>query len=161
MAFKETVTAVVVKNAIKYARKDFDKNAPRILSLMEMADVKKVNRSTYAGLHKVLDDPDNNWMRFARDLVCNTDEHVLNQLVQPLMNVAINSYSKRMAAIEKYGCQCAVGDPDGSHRCLQPEVHRLLGCRVRPYQLSVLRRPDSHYHPGQGAGYIYVSVHRR
>ena len=37
MAFKETVTAVVVKNAIKYARKDFDKNAPRILSLMEMA----------------------------------------------------------------------------------------------------------------------------
>ena len=49
MAFKETVTAVVVKNAIKYARKDFDKNAPRILSLMEMADVKKVNRSTYAG----------------------------------------------------------------------------------------------------------------
>ena len=46
MAFKETVTAVVVKNAIKYARKDFDKNAPRILSLMEMADVKKVNRST-------------------------------------------------------------------------------------------------------------------
>ena len=48
MAFKETVTAVVVKNAIKYARKDFDKNAPRILSLMEMADVKKVNRSTYA-----------------------------------------------------------------------------------------------------------------
>ena len=110
MAFKETVTAVVVKNAIKYARKDFDKNAPRILSLMEMADVKKVNRSTYAGLHKVLDDPDNNWMRFARDLVCNTDEHVLNQLVQPLMNVAINSYSKRMAAIEKYGCNVAVGD---------------------------------------------------
>ena len=104
MAFKETVTAVVVKNAIKYARKDFYKNAPRILSLMEMADVKKVNRSTYAGLHKVLDDPDNNWMRFARDLVCNTDEHVLNQLVQPLMNVAINSYTKRMAAIEKYGC---------------------------------------------------------
>ena len=104
MAFKETVTAVVVKNAIKYARKDFDKNAPRILSLMEMADVKKVNRSTYAGLHKVLDDPNNNWMRFARDLVCNTDEHVLNQLVQPLMNVAINSYTKRMAAIEKYGC---------------------------------------------------------
>ena len=38
MAFKETVTAVVVKNAIKYARKDFDKNAPRILSLMEMAE---------------------------------------------------------------------------------------------------------------------------
>ena len=49
IAFKETVTAVVVKNAVKYARKDFDKNAPHILSLMEMADVKKVNRSTYAG----------------------------------------------------------------------------------------------------------------
>ena len=69
MSIKETITDIVIRNAVKYARKDFDRNAPRILSLVEKADVKKVNRSTYAGLHKVMDDPNNNWMRFAKDLI--------------------------------------------------------------------------------------------
>ena len=103
-SFKEKVASVAVEQAVKYARKDFKRNAPRILNLVEKFDVKKVNRSTYAGLHKVMDDPNNNWMKFAEDLICNTDEHVLTKLVPPLMNVAINSYTKRMAAIEKYGC---------------------------------------------------------
>ena len=67
-SLKETAMTVAVKQAVKYARKDFDKNAPKILSLLEAADVKKVNRSTYAGLHKVLDDPSNNWMQFANHL---------------------------------------------------------------------------------------------
>ena len=74
MSIKEAITDIVIRNAVKYARKDFDRNAPRILSLVEKADVKKVNRSTYAGLHKVMDDPNNNWMRFAKDLICNTDD---------------------------------------------------------------------------------------
>ena len=103
-SFKEKVASVAVEQAVKYARKDFKRNAPRILNLVEKFDVKKVNRSTYAGLHKVMDDPNNNWMKFAEDLICNTDEHVLTKLVPPLMNVAINSYTKRMAAIEKYNC---------------------------------------------------------
>ena len=95
-SFKEKVASVAVEQAVKYARKDFKRNAPRILNLVEKFDVKKVNRSTYAGLHKVMDDPNNNWMKFAEDLICNTDEHVLTKLVPPLMNVAINSYTKRM-----------------------------------------------------------------
>ena len=103
-SLKETAMTIAVKQAVKYARKDFNKNAPKILSLLEKADVKKVNRSTYAGLHKVLDDPENNWMRFAKSLACDTDINVLNKLIPPMMNVAINSYSVRMKNIEKYGC---------------------------------------------------------
>jgi len=103
-SLKETAMTIAVKQAVKYARKDFNKNAPKILSLLEKADVKKVNRSTYTGLHKVLDDPENNWMRFAKSLACDTDINVLNKLIPPMMNVAINSYSVRMKNIEKYGC---------------------------------------------------------
>ncbi|MDE6111375.1 MAG: radical SAM protein [Eubacterium sp.] len=103
-SLKETAMAIAVKQAVKYARKDFNKNAPKILSLLEKADVKRVNRSTYAGLHKVLDDPENNWMRFAKKLACDTDLNVLMKLIPPMMNVAINSYSVRMNSIEKYGC---------------------------------------------------------
>lgn len=62
MSLKESALNVAIKTAVKFARKDFNKNAPRILSLVEKADRKKVNRTAYAGLHKVLDDPDNNWM---------------------------------------------------------------------------------------------------
>lgn len=103
-SIKETAMTIAVKEAVKYARRDFEKNAPKLLSLLEMADVKKVNRSTYAGLHKVLDDPNNNWMRFAKSLACDTNPKVLEKLVPVAMNVAIHSYDIRMAAIEKYGC---------------------------------------------------------
>ena len=104
MSLKEAAASFAVKRAVKYARKDFNKNAPKILALLEKADVKKVNRSTYAGLHKVLDDPDNNWMRFAKSVICDTNEDVLNKMIPPIMNVAINSYQIRMDSIKKYGC---------------------------------------------------------
>ncbi|MGN1124351.1 MAG: radical SAM protein, partial [Eubacterium sp.] len=103
-SIKETTMSIAIKQAIKYARKDFFKNAPKILSLLEMADVKKVNRSTYAGLHKVLDDPNNNWMQFAKKLICDTNIEVVEKLVPPALNVAINSYSTRMKSIEEHGC---------------------------------------------------------
>ena len=103
-SFKEAAMGVAIKQAIKYARKDFYNNAPKLLSLLEMADVKKVNRSTYAGLHKVLDDPNNNWMQFAKSLICDLNEDSVMKLIPPALNVAINSYDVRMAAIEKYGC---------------------------------------------------------
>ena len=104
MALKEAAINIAVKQAVKYARKDFEKNAPKILSLVEKADVKKVNRTAYAGLHGALDDPNNNWHKFAKRLVCDTNEEVLNKFIPAAINVAINSYSVRMAAIEKYGC---------------------------------------------------------
>lgn len=101
---KEIAMPIAIKSAIKYARKDFNANAPKILSLLESADVKKVNRSTYAGLHKVIDNPDNNWMIFAKKLICDTNINVVEKLVTPALNIAINSYAKRMKAIEKYDC---------------------------------------------------------
>ena len=108
-SIKETVMSVAIKNAIKYARKDFNANAPKILSLLEAADVKKVNRSTYAGLHKVLDDPNNNWMILAKKLICDTNINVVEKLIPPALNVAINSYSTRMKAIEENDCNVPWG----------------------------------------------------
>ena len=44
MSLKEQIVDFAIRNAIKYARKDFDRNAPKILNLIEKADVKRVNR---------------------------------------------------------------------------------------------------------------------
>ena len=96
MSIKESATSYAVKKAVKYARKDFNKNAPKILSLLEMTDVKKVNRTTYAGMHKVMDDPENNWMRFVKSVICDTNEKVVEKMIPPMLNVAINSYVWRI-----------------------------------------------------------------
>ena len=45
MSLKEQVVDFAIRNAIKYARKDFDRNAPNILSIVEKADVKRFKRS--------------------------------------------------------------------------------------------------------------------
>lgn len=101
---KEAAMSVAIKEAVKYVRKDFNKNMPRLLSVIEALDVKKVNRSTYKGFHEILNDPDNNWMLLAKRLICETDRNVVEKLITPALNVAINSYDTRMESIEKYDC---------------------------------------------------------
>ncbi len=101
---KESATETLIKQVLRYARKDFNSNIPKLLSLVEKADVKKVNRTTYAALHKVIDDPDNNWMRLIKSMFCDSDLDVVMKVVRPALNVAINSYSVRMKAIEENGC---------------------------------------------------------
>ena len=104
MDLKDKAMASVVNMLIKYVRKDFDKNAMNLLNLVEKLDVKKVNQTTYDGLHKALGDKNNNWYRFVKSLALETDEGVLKKLVPAALNVAMYSYSKRMESIEKYNC---------------------------------------------------------
>lgn len=104
MDLKDKAMASVANMLIKYVRKDFDKNALNLLNLVEKLDVKKVNQTTYDGLHKALEDPNNNWYQFVKRLVLDTDEGVLKKMVPAALNVAMYSYSTRMASIEKYNC---------------------------------------------------------
>lgn len=101
---KETAAAMAVKQAIKYVRKDPDTRMIKLLNLVEKTDIRNVNKSTYDSLHKVLDDPNNNWTIFLKKLLLETSEDVLQKIVPPALNIAINSYDKRNEAIEKYHC---------------------------------------------------------
>lgn len=103
-SLKETAAAVAVKQAVKYVRKDPSTRMLKLLNLIEKTDVRKVNKTTYDSLHKVLDDPNNNWTVFINKLICGTSQDVLEKLIPPALNIAINSYDLRNAAIEKYQC---------------------------------------------------------
>lgn len=103
-SIKETVSSFAIRQALNYARKDPDKNLMNLLNLFEKADIKKVNRVTYENLHKVLDDPNNNWTRFIKRILFDVDSGVLDKFVPVFMNIALNSYSLRTQAIEKYHC---------------------------------------------------------
>ncbi len=103
-SLKESASAFAIKQALKYARKDPDKNLMKILELVEAADRRKVNRVTYASLHKTLNDPNNNWTVFFKNILRDIDPEIIEKLVPVLLNIAMNSYDLRTAAIEKYKC---------------------------------------------------------
>ena len=84
-SIKETVSSFAIRQALNYARKDPDKNLMNLLNLFEKADIKKVNRVTYENLHKVLDDPNNNWTRFIKRILFDVDSGVLDKFV-PVFN---------------------------------------------------------------------------
>mgnify|MGYP000629975571 CR=1 FL=1 len=52
----------------------------------------------------MLDDPNNNWTRFIKRILFDVDSGVLDKFVPVFMNIALNSYSLRTQAIEKYHC---------------------------------------------------------
>ncbi len=103
-SLKAAAYAFAVKKAINFARKNPDKNLIKVLDLVEKADVKKANQVTYDSLRVSLKDPDNNWTRFIKNILFNTDPKVLERFIPVLMNIALNSFPLRTANIEKHKC---------------------------------------------------------
>lgn len=103
-SFKETAAAIAIKQAVSYVRKDPDTRLVKLLDLVEKTDRKKVNATTYAGLRKHLNDPNNNWNVLVKKLLTDVSPDVLEKIIPCALNIAINSYDLRNAAIEKYQC---------------------------------------------------------
>lgn len=106
MPMKDTmINRTIVRQLIRAAIKDPDKNIPRILSLIEAADTKGINAKTYANLRKGFEDPDNNWTIMIHNMIQNLDPDVLESMIMSLgFHSAIASASERVANIEKYHC---------------------------------------------------------
>ncbi len=99
------LSRTIVRQLIRAAIKDPDKNIPRILSAVEKIDTKGVNANTYANLRKNLSDPNNNWNIMLHNLVKNVDPDVLESMVMSLgFHSAIASMTERMENIKKYNC---------------------------------------------------------
>lgn len=99
------VSRTVVKQMMKSAIKDPDRNIPKILSLLETADVRGVNKKIYQNLREAFQDPENNWNIFAHNLIQNIDEDVLERMLMSLgFNSAIASMNERIENVKKYNC---------------------------------------------------------
>ncbi len=99
------LTRTIVRQAIRAAIKDPDKNLPRILSTVEKFDTKGVNANTYANLRKNFTDPNNNWNIMIHNLIKNVDPDVLESMMMSLgFHSAIASMTERMENIKKYNC---------------------------------------------------------
>jgi Predicted Fe-S oxidoreductases len=99
------VSRTVVRRAVRAAIKDPDKNIPKILSLVEKADRKGFNSSSYAAIRKSLEDPENNWNIMIHNLIRNTDPNVLESMMMALgFHSAVASAHIRQESIRKYSC---------------------------------------------------------
>ena len=99
------VTRFAVKKIIHEVVSDPDKNLPRLLSFVEKADKKGVNKRAYENLHAALSDKDNNWNIMIHNVFKNVDPEVLEKMMMSLgFNSAMASFTKRMKNVEKYGC---------------------------------------------------------
>ncbi len=103
-SLKATAYSFAVKQALNYARRDPDKNLIKVLNLIEKADTKHANQVTYNNLRKSLEDPNNNWTRFIKNILFNVNPDILDKVVPVILNIALNSFGIRMANIEKYKC---------------------------------------------------------
>lgn len=99
------VSRAVVRQAIRAAIKDPDKNLPRILSMVEMADTKGNNATAYTSLRKSFEDPENNWNIMVHNMIRNIDPDVLESMLMSLgFHSAVASGYSRRENIAKYDC---------------------------------------------------------
>ena len=100
-AIKQAAVNMMVRKAVK----DPDKTFPQLLDWAEKLDRNHVNQRTYDNLHTVLDDPENNWNIFLHNIFKQVAPDILEKLASSLvLNVAMESYNKRMESIQKYDC---------------------------------------------------------
>ncbi|MCD7827152.1 MAG: radical SAM protein [Clostridiales bacterium] len=104
MGVKENARNIAIKEGIKFLKKDFDKNAPVLIDrgIKLVNDPLKVK--ALEGLKAGLQRPDNMWAGYAKKIVEYTDESVMLKLVEPLYNMFVAAYDKRIAAFKKYDC---------------------------------------------------------
>ena len=99
------ISRTVVRQMIRSAIKDPDKNIPRMLSMLEAADTKGVNTVVYQNLRKGFEDPTNNWNILAHNLIKNVDPEVLERMTMSLgFHSAMASMNERMENVRKYNC---------------------------------------------------------
>ncbi len=103
-SFKSGVYEFAIKQALHYARRDPDKNLLKVLNLVEKADRKGANTVTYNNLRKSLQDPNNNWTVFIKNILRNVDPDVLDRFLPGFLNLALKSFAVRTEKIKEHGC---------------------------------------------------------
>jgi len=99
------INRTVVRQLIRAAINDPDKNIPKILNMMAMVDTKGANATGLQIMRRSLLDPGANWNVMAHNLIKNTDPDVLEKLMMSFgFHSAIASYNERVENIAKYDC---------------------------------------------------------
>lgn len=104
MSIKEKAISFAITRGILYLKKDIDRNAEKLIDFGLKAVKDEASLATLRGLKKRINDKDNPWIDYLKNLVVNTDTNVIKKLIPPFMNAVVKSYGRRKASMEKYEC---------------------------------------------------------
>lgn len=104
MAFKQKAIAFIIKEAIKYVRKDYDKNLFKLIDFGDKLVKEEIHHKVLRGLKERLSRPGNEWATLIKRIVMDTDPDVIQKLIPPFINSVVKSYDRRKAAMIEHGC---------------------------------------------------------
>ena len=104
MSLKQKAVALIIKEAIKYVRKDYDTNLFKLIDFGDKLVKEEIHHKLLRGLKERLSRPGNEWATLIKRIVMDTDPDVIQKLIPPFMNSVIKSYDRRRAAMMEHNC---------------------------------------------------------
>jgi MoaA/NifB/PqqE/SkfB family radical SAM enzyme len=105
MSLKQKLETFGIKKAISYLSKDPEKNALKVLGLVDAFDRDDHFLGSRENIRRVLEDPDSNWGKLIHNFFQNVDEKVIETIFANFIVTATLLGTKKQAKIrEQYGC---------------------------------------------------------
>ena len=131
MALKENLEIFEVKQALSFMDKDPENNLPRLLDWFDRFDRKDTLKTQREVIRKAVADKDNNWHQLVMSLWKDIDpggaQPPVREFYHQWLSAGISEAAGKPGKIQ---LQYSLGDPAGSHQCLQSEMYRMLGGRI-------------------------------
>lgn len=104
MGLKEKALQKAVKEAIKYVRKDYDTNLFKLIDWGKKMVKEDIHLKALEKVGDRLSDPTNEYAKFIKRIVMDTDPDIVAKLVPPVINTVIKSYDRRLASMKEHNC---------------------------------------------------------
>ena len=104
MGVKEKALQKAVKEAIKYVRKDYDTNLFKLIDWGKKMVKEDIHLKALEKVGDRLSDPTNEYAKFIKRIVMDTDPDIVAKLVPPVINTVIKSYDRRLASMKEHNC---------------------------------------------------------
>ena len=104
MGLKEKALQKAVKEAIKYVRKDYDTNLFKLIDWGKNMVKEDIYLKILEKMGDRLSDPTNEYAKFIKRIVMDTDPDIVAKLVPPVINTVIKSYDRRLASMKEHNC---------------------------------------------------------
>ena len=89
MNIKEKALGIAVKEAIRYVRKDYDKNLFKLIDWGISVVKDEAQLKALKGLKSRLSRPGNVWAEYVKKLICETDPEIIEKLIPPIKNTIL------------------------------------------------------------------------
>ena len=95
MGIKDKAQELVIREVVRKVKEDPKKNLPKLLEMVKKFDKENKWDSKYKFIEIVVNDPENNWNKYTRDLLNDIDEDVLVKFLNNfIMNATIKGLDK-------------------------------------------------------------------